>query len=442
MAELQLDLHPNQLKIYDDPAKVKVICCGRRFGKTVLAGNVVVTKAFSLPNSMSWIVSPRYSQTMIMWRKITKLIPKQYITDSSKGDLWIELENGSMIFAKSADNPDGLVGEGLDLLVVDEAARVKPEAWEVSLQPTLMDSDGEAMLLSTPKGKNWFYTEYLKGQNKEDFPEYSSFHFTSYDNPFLKKEVIDRKIKTMSHIFYKQEILAEFIDDGGEVFGMVDQCIYNDTFAEEPIAGRDYVMGVDLAKYDDFTVITVIDTLTRKVVFFKRLPHMDWSPQKDIIESIHLRWNNARMLMDATGVGDPIVEDLEKRCIDVVPYKFSGNTLKKQVIEGLAVAFQNREVFIPRDNILLGELGAFSYEKLPSGLLRYSAPTGFHDDCVISLALAVWGLEKEYGCRVVGMMADTEDITDSSPSELNRIIEEFRQDWDEDDERLINYDED
>lgn len=442
--ELELALHPAQEIIFDSPAKVKVVNCGRRFGKTVLAGNVVVTKAFTKPNSMSWVVSPRYSQTMIMWRKINRVIPKQYIVDSSKGDFWIELENGSMVFAKSADNPDSLVGEGLDLCVVDEAARVKPEAWEVSLQPTLLDSDGDALLLSTPKGKNWYYQEYLKGQNKEDFPEYESFHFSSYDNPFLKKELIDRKMKTMTRLMFRQEILAEFVDDGGEVFSGVEACVF-DCMRTDPIPGREYVMGVDLAKYEDYTVIYVVDTETRMVTWFKRLPHMDWNPQKDIIEYAHHKWNDARMLIDATGVGDPIVEDLEKRCIDVSPYKFSGNTLKKQVIEGLQVAFQNREIHIPRDKTLLGELGAYGYERLPSGLFKYGAPSGFHDDCVTALALAVWGLEKEYGSRVVGTMAPffEQDEQDEKPvpSMTNRFIEDFRADYDDDD-GVVDYSDD
>jgi len=381
---------------------------------------------------------------MIMWRKINRVIPKQYIVDSSKGDFWIELENGSMVFAKSADNPDSLVGEGLDLCVVDEAARVKPEAWEVSLQPTLLDSDGDALLLSTPKGKNWYYQEYLKGQNKEDFPEYESFHFSSYDNPFLKKELIDRKMKTMTRLMFRQEILAEFVDDGGEVFSGIEACIF-DCVRTEPIPGREYVMGVDLAKYEDYTVIYVVDTETRMVTWYKRLPHMDWNPQKDIIEHAHHKWNDARMLIDATGVGDPIVEDLEKRCIDVSPYKFSGNTLKKQVIEGLQVAFQNREIHIPRDKTLLGELGAYGYERLPSGLFKYGAPAGFHDDCVTALALAVWGLEKEYGSRVVGTMAPffTEDelAEQMIPTETNRYIEDFRANYDDED-RVVDYSDD
>jgi hypothetical protein len=442
--DLELSLHPAQEIIFDSPAKVKVVNCGRRFGKTVLAGNVVITKAFTKKNSMSWVVSPRYSQTMIMWRKINRVIPKQYIVDSSKGDFWIELENGSMVFAKSADNPDSLVGEGLDLCVVDEAARVKPEAWEVSLQPTLLDSDGDALLLSTPKGKNWYYQEYLKGQNKEDFPEYESFHFSSYDNPFLKKELIDRKMKTMTRLMFRQEILAEFVDDGGEVFSGIEACIF-DCVRTEPIPGREYVMGVDLAKYEDYTVIYVVDTETRMVTWYKRLPHMDWNPQKDIIEHAHHKWNDARMLIDATGVGDPIVEDLEKRCIDVSPYKFSGNTLKKQVIEGLQVAFQNREIHIPRDKTLLGELGAYGYERLPSGLFKYGAPAGFHDDCVTALALAVWGLEKEYGSRVVGTMAPffTEDelAEQMIPTETNRYIEDFRANYDDED-RVVDYSDD
>jgi len=442
MMELNLDLHSNQIPIFESKAKVKVVCCGRRFGKTVYAGNAVVMKSFEKPNQMSWIVSPRYAQTMIMWRKVNKLIPKEYVIDSSKGDMWIELENGSMVFAKSADNPDSLVGEGLDLCVIDEAARVKPEAWEVSLQPTLLDSDGDAIMLSTPKGKNWFYTEYLKGLNKVDFPEYDSFHFTSYDNPFLNPKLIDRKKKTMTWLFFRQEILAEFVDDGGEVFTGIDACIY-DCVKTDPVPGKEYVMGVDLAKYEDYTVIYVVDVETRRVVWFKRLPHMDWNPQKDIIEYAHHKWNDAPMLIDATGVGDPIVEDLEKRCIDVIPYKFSGNTLKKQVIEGLQVAFQNREIFIPRDKVLLGELGAYSYDRLPSGLFRYSAPAGFHDDCVTALALAVWGLEKEYGARVVGTMApffEQDELSELPvPSEHNRFIEDFRADYD-DLERLTDYD--
>jgi hypothetical protein len=441
--ELDLGLHQNQLPIFDSDAKVKVVCCGRRFGKTVLAGNAVVMKSFTKPNAMSWIVSPRYAQTMIMWRKINKIIPKEYIVDSSKGDFWIELENGSMVFAKSADNPDSLVGEGLDLCVIDEAARVKPEAWEVSLQPTLLDSDGDAIMLSTPKGKNWFYTEYLKGLNKEDFPEYESFHYTSYDNPFLKKELIDRKKKTMTWLFFRQEILAEFVDDGGEVFTGIDACLYDCT-RTEPIEGREYVMGVDLAKYEDYTVIYVVDTETRRVVWYKRLPHMDWNPQKDIIEYAQKKWNNAPMLIDATGVGDPIVEDLEKRCLDVVPYKFSGNTLKKQVIEGLQVAFQNRDIFIPRrDSVLLGELGAYAYDRLPSGLFRYSAPPGFHDDCVTALALAVWGLEKEYGGRVVGTMApffeQDEPGEQLKPSATNLLLEPFHADFSDEDDRIVDY---
>jgi hypothetical protein len=443
MVNLDLQLHANQLRIYDSPAKVKVVNCGRRFGKTVLAGNVVVTKAFTVPDSMSWIISPRYAQTMIMWRMINKIIPKQYITDSSKGDLWIELENGSMLYAKSADNPDSLVGEGLDLAVLDEAARIKADAWEVSIQPALMDRDGDALLLSTPKGKNWYYQEFLKGEPamKDEYPEYESFKFSSYDNPFLKLSVIERMKKKLTGPNFRQEIMAEFIDDGGEVFQGLEKCMIAPGLVFSPIPGRAYVMGVDLAKYEDYTVITVIDTETRMVTYFRRLSHMEWGPQKKIIESVARKWNDATMLIDATGVGDPVVEDLQSTVENIRPYKFSGNTLKKQVIEGLQIAFENQSIYIPRDPTLLGELGSFSMERLPSGLFRYSAPSGFHDDCVISLALATYGLEKEYGCRVVGTMADPKEDEDEKQEPIQSLYRSARINR-INPERLVNYDED
>ena len=425
---IELDLHPHQDRVFSSPAKVKVLCAGRRFGKTVLASNMVVNKAFTLPESMSWVVSPKYSQTMIMWRMITKKIPKEYISDYSKSDLWLELENGSMCFAKSADNPDSLVGEGLDLCIVDEAARVKAEAWEVSLQPALMDKDGDALLISTPKGKNWFYQEWLRGNiYRDEYPEYQSFTYSSYDNPFLSPEVIKRMVRKLTKINYRQEILAEFIDDGGEVFHNVEACLlpagYN---APGPVPGHYYVMGVDLAKVTDYTVIVVIDVDTRQVVYFRRLDHMDWSIQKKIITAVALKWNDATMLIDATGVGDPVVEDLQISVNNVRPLKLS-NQQKTQIIEGLVVELENTGVLIPREPLLLGELGSFTYERLPhSGLIRYSAPSGFHDDCVIALALAVWGLEKEYGCRVAGTVEDfiapKDDIDISIAHRSTRIV--------------------
>jgi len=405
---IELPLHPNQDTVFSSDAKVKVLCAGRRFGKTVLASNLVVSTAFTKPESMSWVVSPKYSQTMIMWRMIVKKIPKEYVSDSSKSDLWLELENGSMVFAKSADNPDSLVGEGLDLCIVDEAARVKAEAWEVALQPALMDKDGDALLISTPKGKNWFYQEWLRGNiYREEYPEYQSFTYSSYDNPFLSREVIQRMVRKLTKVNYRQEILAEFIDDGGEVFHNVDACLLPSGYTfPSPIPDRFYVMGVDLAKVSDYTVITVIDSETRGVVYLRRLDHMDWSVQKKIISAVATKWNDATLLIDATGVGDPVVEDLLTTVNNVRPLKLS-NTQKTQIIEGLVVALENSSLLIPRDPNLLGELGAYTYERLPqSGLIRYSAPSGFHDDFVVSLALAVWGLEKEYGCKVAGTVED------------------------------------
>jgi tRNA(Met) C34 N-acetyltransferase TmcA len=166
LTTLNFTLHEKQMEIYNDPHRFKVVACGRRFGKTRLCSYIVIVKALSKAEQVIWIVSPKYAQTAILWRMLKKYMPRSYIKDIKEGDMVIELINGSTIWAKSADNPDALVGEGLDLLILDEAARVKPDAWEVALQPSLADKKGEAIFISTPKSKNWFYQLYLMGMNE------------------------------------------------------------------------------------------------------------------------------------------------------------------------------------------------------------------------------------------------------------------------------------
>ena len=269
-----------------------------------------------------WIVSPKYSQTMIMWRMIKKYLPRGYVKDIKEGELVIELVNGSTIWAKSADNPDALVGEGLDLLIMDEAARVKPDAWEIALQPALADKKGSAIFISTPKGKNWFYTLYNMGVS-EDFSEYKSFNYPSVANTTIPDfdQEIERRRATTPELIFRQEYLAEFIEGGGEVFQDI-RGVLADTL-REPIPTHQYVMGVDLAKHQDFTVLTVADVSSGHIVHFDRFSKIDWNYQKDKIKEVAKYYNDAVIYIDSTGVGDPIVEDLQRVDLLISPYKFT-----------------------------------------------------------------------------------------------------------------------
>ena len=400
MTTLNFSFHERQLEIYNDPHRFKIVCCGRRFGKTRMCAYIVIIQALLKEERVIWIVSPKYAQTAIMWRMIKKYLPKQYIKDIKEGELVIELVNGSTIWAKSADNPDALVGEGLDLLIMDEAARVKPDAWEVALQPALSDKKGSAIFISTPKGKNWFYNLYLMGNNEELYPEYKSFNYPSFANTTIEgftDEVLRRK-ETTPELIFRQEYMAEFIEGGGEVFqdirGVLEDCL------REPIEGHNYVMGVDLAKHKDFTVLTVADVSTGKIVHYDRFNKIDWNFQRDKIQYISKKYNNAVAYIDSTGVGDPIVEDLQRMDIICSAYKFTVQS-KYDLIKNLMIMIKDKKIGIPHIQMIIDEMSAYTFETLPSGVIRYGAPDGMHDDCVSSVLLTAWGLSKNR-CEVVG----------------------------------------
>lgn len=390
---------------------------------------IVIIRALMKADQVIWIVSPKYAQTTILWRMLKKYLPKNYVSTIKEGELVIELLNGSTIWAKSADNPDALVGEGLDLLIMDEAARVKPDAWEVALQPALSDKQGSAIFISTPKGKNWFYNLYLMGTNESQYPEYKSFNYPSYCNTTIEgfAEEIERRKETTPELIFRQEYMAEFIEGGGEVFQDVRDILAD--CLREPVPGHNYVMGVDLAKHQDFTVITVADVSTGRIVYFERFNKIDWGYQRDKIKHIFKTYNDAVAYIDSTGVGDPIVEDLQRMDVICSGYNFSVRS-KYELIKNLMIMIKDKKVYIPRIQVIIDELSAYTFETLPSGIIRYGAPEGMHDDCVSSILLCAWGLSKNR-TEVVGEMA------------IEEVPETFDiSQYGSDEERYINWDDD
>ena len=382
-----------------------------------------------------WIVSPKYAQTTILWRMLKKYLPKNYVSTIKEGELVIELLNGSTIWAKSADNPDALVGEGLDLLIMDEAARVKPDAWEVALQPALSDKQGSAIFISTPKGKNWFYNLYLMGTNESQYPEYKSFNYPSFCNTTIEgfAEEIERRKETTPELIFRQEYMAEFIEGGGEVFQDVREVLEDSL--REPIPGHNYVMGVDLAKHKDFTVITVADVQTGKIVHFDRFNKIDWGFQRDKIKNIFKKYNDAVAYIDSTGVGDPIVEDLQRMDVICSGYNFSVRS-KYELIKNLMIMIRDKKIYIPHIQVIIDELSAYTFETLPSGIIRYGAPEGMHDDCVSSILLCAWGLSKNR-TEVVGEMA-VEEVPETFDISQYGSDEERYVDWNDDTSKSLS----
>jgi hypothetical protein len=445
MAQLDITLHRKQMEIFQAflaGARFMVISCGRRFGKTMLCAFIVIYSALQNAKWNIWIVAPTFPQTDILWEMVIEYLPPEYIKQVFEGKKLIELKNGSRIWAKSADNPQALVGRGLDLIVFDEASMCDIAAWNY-MRPALGDRKGRAIFPTTPKGKNWFYDIFMKDPKRGgDDEDYVSYQYPSMDNEFLDPTEFTKMVKDLPQIMYQQEILAQFIESGGEVFRNLNR-VLRDTL-KEPLPGHFYVGGGDLAKYQDFTVLTIADLATNEIVYYERFNHLDWDYQKVRISSALKKYNDAVMYIDSTGVGDPIVEDLQRQGCSVKSFKFSQVT-KKQVIENLMKMVDDALIGIPNIPEVKKEFEVFGYEQTQFGNIRYCAPDGHHDDIVISVALCAWALEKNVAASVVGYSPVEEDTTTfdeqrqkyKSDNNNNYIC-----DYNDDEDRVADYGED
>jgi hypothetical protein len=222
---INYDPHPKQMEVRRSNARYKVIAAGRRGGKTEYAGIVALfgegprgRYKGALNGQKCWWVAPDYGRAAVGWgvaKRLVKDIPSNLVT-ISEGDKKITFWNGGFLQIKSGFDPDTLRGEGLDYVILDEAAFIKKqEVWTEALRPALADRRGGAMFISTPQGFNFFYDLYEKGMRREDGGEWQSFTFTSYDNPYVSDEEIDAAREDMAEHSFRQEFLAEFLEGGG-----------------------------------------------------------------------------------------------------------------------------------------------------------------------------------------------------------------------------------
>lgn len=382
--------HPGQRKVHRSKARFRVVPCGRRYGKTFLGCNEMLGFACNHPKTLSVWVAPTYRQTKIAYRLIKQAI-RGLPTHTSDTELRIELPNGAVMMFASSDNYDALRGNGIHFLVCDEFATIAEAAWTEVLRPCLSDTKGKALLLGSPKGQNLFYRLYMRGDDPY-YPEWESFTAPTSDNPYIPAEEIEAARRELPDDAFRQEYLAEFLADNAGVFRGVEACIAGEL--EEPKPRRTYILGWDPAKYQDYSVITILDADTMHAVYWDRSNQVDYSIQIAHVEQIARRYNNAHILQDSTGVGDPLVEQLRLRNLSVDGYLFT-NASKKVLIETLAIGIQHRRLTFPHLPTLLAELRMMEYTLTPSRMIQYSAPPGEHDDTVISLALAYYGAQRQ-----------------------------------------------
>ncbi len=359
--------HLNQKKILDAEKRFIVIMCGRRFGKSELSQILIIKEALKGGNVA--YITPTYGLAQVFFERLTKVLP--FKSNISKLKIYCPNEGSIEFF--TGERLDNLRGRKFHLVIVDEAAFIPDleDGWNNSIRPTLTDYEGKAVFLSTPRGKNFFYSLFMKqGEN-----DWQSFKFSTYDNPHINPREIDEARIQLPEVVFEQEYMANPSENSANPFGnaFIKRCV-------KPISAQPIVCyGIDLAKSVDYTVIIGLDK-DGNVAYFDRF-QMDWHNTKETIK----RLPPAPIVVDSTGVGDPILEDLLREGLNIEGLKFTSQS-KQQLMEGLASAIQQGRIGFP-EGVIVDELDVFEYQFTSHGV-RYSAPSGFHDDTVMALALA------------------------------------------------------
>lgn len=379
--------HPGQAAVHRSKARFKVLDCGRRWGKTRLG--VMECYDVAALALRAWWVAPSYKMSEVGWRPMRRLAAQIPGATIHRSNRQIILPGGGEMSVRSADNPDSLRGDGLDFVVLDECAFMAEEAWSEALRPALADRQGRALFISTPKGRNWFWRLW---QAATEGGEWQCWRFSSYDNPHIARSEIDAARANLPERVFAQEFMAEFLEDGGGVFRRVmDATTAKPQERAEP--GHDYIVGVDWAKSADFTVLAVLDATAAALVYMDRFNQIDYTLQSSRLSALCERFKPQAVIAERNSIGEPIIERLRRDGLPVKPF-LTTNASKTNAIEALALAFERGDLRIIADQVLVGELQAYEMERLPSGLTRYNAPTGMHDDCVMALALAWQGANR------------------------------------------------
>lgn len=401
--EYQLPL----LKALDKGIKRAIIVWNRRSGKDKVCFNYMVKKACERVGTYFYFL-PEYTQARkVIWDnidndgfKMLDHIPPELIKKTNDTTLKVELVNGSIIQLLGADTfSKSGVGTNPIGVVMSEYSVNNPEVWNF-IRPILAVNGGWIIFNFTPRGQNHAYKLL---EMAKDNPEWFTEVLTVNETKVLSPEDIERERREgMSEAMIDQEYFCKFIESATSFFKRINEvCILQE---KQPDPLHYYQMGVDLAKYQDFTVISVIDLNTFEQVAMERFNQVDWNLQKAKIEAIYHKWGKPRGYIDATGVGDPIVEDLVRQGVALEPIKFNEQN-RKDILTSLSIQMEQTKIKLLDDPTLKSELSYFQYQLSDNGKLKVVVPDGLHDDTVFGTALSVWELPDK-PMRINRMTAD------------------------------------
>lgn len=393
MTELTIKLnrpHAKQLAFMRSKAKRRVICAGRRVGKTT--GMAIYAVERMLQGRRVLEAAPTADQTNTFWSICKKALAEPIaagVIYKNETERILEIPStGGRIRTKTAWDADSLRGDYADDLILDEYSLMHPSAWNEVGAPMLLDNNGDATFIFTPKRKNHAYSLFVRAMG-DTSGRWESFQFTSFDNPHLSREALDEITADMTEEAYQQEILAQFLDSEGAVFRNIAACMKAPITSPDKHQGHRIVAGCDWAKQQDYTAFSFGCLECKQEVERDRFNKIDYAFQVERLKRLCVKWKPITILTELNSIGQPIFEQLQRSGLPVRGFETTATT-KPPLIENLALTLEREEWQFQADPIWTSELE--SYERkvnANTGRSSYGAPDGCNDDTVISRALMV-----------------------------------------------------
>lgn len=385
---------PYQLDYLASEKRFAVLVWHRRSRKSRTVLNKQITRIFKRPKNepgVCYYCLPTYRQAkQVMWDTLVNdHVPPDIIYKKNDSELAIHYKNGVIQRFIGTEDPDKHRGTNPFDVAFDEYSEMQEQIWTAIFQPVLMENGGTATFAFTPKGKNhsWKLLELAK-QNPLWFWSLK----TVLDTNVFTPEDLEEIKRNTPQALYNQEYMCEFLEGAGQFFRRIKDNTYDPNKTDLTTTG-DFQLGVDLAKYQDWSVLTPFNLNSFYAYPQDRFNQVDWNLQEARIEAAARRYSDAKVMIDSTGVGDPIVENLIARDLNIEPFKFT-EVSRTNLLNNLAMCIEQDKIKIPNDDGLISELESMRYELSERGKVKISVPSGMHDDRIMSLALAVWKAQK------------------------------------------------
>ena len=398
---------------------VVTVCASRGWGKSIWCTcDEVLPFLLAEPNRQAMWVAPTYKicQSPIddVWFGVDDDTGERFVSEFDEKTgfrFWeykkaageIHMFNKSKLYVRSATNPESIVSKGYGLIIIDEAALIPKEVFMKQILPTARRKGCKIILISTPRGQNWFYEMYLDGQDKSK-PRYASFAQPWWKRPDYPPLLIEL-MKDMPQRLREQEFEAKFIDNGGGVFINLDHVFYGDEIEfpsqdqmwthpdiADILKEEEAVLAVDLAKSYDYTVLVALSQKTRKLLYYQRFNKTDYKFVISRIKTMADKLNGCDVIYDGTGVGVGIGDFLERE-VNAYPFIFT-NQSKADIIQRLMVTFEYANLSMPLITTIKNEFILYEYQITKTGKISYSAPEGKHDDIVVAVAMCNFHIEE------------------------------------------------